>query len=152
MTNPCLWENEKTDGNCWMEIATILKQFITKLQMYIQNGEWSLPLFYKVYMKFFFFFSGPHLWHMKVPKEAAKSELQLPGYTTGTEKQDLSCICNLPHNLWQRQILNPPSEARDQTHILLDTSQILNPLSHHNRNSWKLFLTIIKCHLLPWIL
>ena len=28
------------------------------------------------------------------------------------------------HSLWQHQMLNPLSEARDQTHILLDTSQV----------------------------
>ena len=43
-------------------------------------------------------------------------------------------IFNLHHSSQQCQILNPLSEARGQTLILLDTSQILNRLSH-NRNS-----------------
>ena len=30
----------------------------------------------------------------------------------------------------QRQILNPLTEARDGTHILVDTSQVHNPMSH----------------------
>ena len=34
----------------------------------------------------------------------------------------------------QRWTLNPLSEARDRTHILIDTSQVLNLLIH-NRNS-----------------
>ena len=34
---------------------------------------------------------------------------------------DLSHICNLHCNLWQYQILNPLIEARDGTHILMDT-------------------------------
>jgi len=42
---------------------------------------------------------------------------------------DLSHICNPCHSLWKCQILNPLSKARDRTHILMDTSQILNPLS-----------------------
>ena len=33
--------------------------------------------------------------------------------------------------LWQRQILNPLSEARDQTGILMDTSGVLNLLNHN---------------------
>ena len=35
--------------------------------------------------------------------------------------------------LWQHCFLNPLREARDQTHILVDTNWVLNPLSH-NRN------------------
>ena len=38
-------------------------------------------------------------------------------------------ICNLHFSLWQRQVLNPPSRARDRTHILMDASQVLNLLS-----------------------
>jgi len=30
----------------------------------------------------------------------------------------------LHHSAWQCQILNPLSEARDQTHVLMDTSQV----------------------------
>ena len=32
----------------------------------------------------FFFFLGPHLWHMEVPRLGVKLELQLPAYTTAT--------------------------------------------------------------------
>ena len=31
----------------------------------------------------------------------------------------------------QHRILNPLSEARDRTHILMDTSQVINLLSHN---------------------
>ena len=41
---------------------------------------------------------------------------------------------DLCRSLWQHQILDPLSEARDQTHILMDTSRVLNLLSH-KRNS-----------------
>ena len=33
-------------------------------------------------------------------------------------------ICDLHHSLWQCQIVNPLSETRDRTCILVDTSQI----------------------------
>ena len=33
-------------------------------------------------------------------------------------------IYDLHHNSWQRQILNPLSEARDGTHVLMDPSQV----------------------------
>ena len=44
-----------------------------------------------------------------------------------------SRMCDLHHSSWQHQILNPLNEARDWMHILMDTSWILNLLSH-NRN------------------
>ena len=44
---------------------------------------------------------------------------------------DLSHVCNVSHSLQQRWILNPLSKARDWTHIIMDTSQDLNPMSHN---------------------
>ena len=60
---------------------------------------------------------------MEVPRVGIESELQLQAYTTAIEMWDLSCICDLYHSLWQCQILNPLGEARDQAHILMDTSE-----------------------------
>ena len=45
-------------------------------------------------------------------------------YTTATAMPDLSHVCTLHHNSCQQRILNPLSEARDQTCVLRDTSQI----------------------------
>ena len=59
---------------------------------------------------------------MEVPRLGVESELQLPAYTTATATLDQSCICDLHHSSWQRRIFNPQSEARDQTHVLMDTS------------------------------
>ena len=39
-------------------------------------------------------------------------------------------ICDLQHSSWQRWILNPLSEAWNQTCIFRCTSRVLNPLSH----------------------
>ena len=72
----------------------------------------------------FFCFLGLHSCLMEVPRLGVKSELQLPAYTTATATQDLSSICDLHHSSWQCQILNPLSEARDRTYVLMDTSQI----------------------------
>uniref|UniRef100_A0A8D1RDC6 phenylalanine--tRNA ligase n=1 Tax=Sus scrofa TaxID=9823 RepID=A0A8D1RDC6_PIG len=46
-------------------------------------------------------------------------ELPLPAYTTVTATQDLSCVCDLHHSSRQRRILNPLSEARDRTRVLM---------------------------------
>ena len=61
---------------------------------------------------------------MEVPRPGVKSELQLPAYTTATATWDLSCICNLCHSSWQRWILNPLKEPRDQTHDLMIPGRI----------------------------
>ena len=61
---------------------------------------------------------------MEVPRLGVKSELQLLAYTTTTVMCDLSPIFDLHHSSWQCQLYNPLSKARDQTHILMDTSQV----------------------------
>ena len=78
-------------------------------------------------------FLGPHLWHMEVPRLGVTSELQLLAWATATATQDPSHACDLHHSSQQCRILNPKSGARDRT-CILDTSQVLNPLSH-NGNS-----------------
>ena len=61
------------------------------------------------------------LGHMEVPRLGVKSELQLPVYATAMAMLDLKSICNLHCSLHQHWILNPLSDARDQTCILMDT-------------------------------
>ena len=59
---------------------------------------------------------------MEVPRLGVKLDLQLPAYTTATAMRDTSCVCDLHHSAWQRQIVNPLSKVRDQTLFLMDTS------------------------------
>ena len=55
----------------------------------------------------FFYFLGPHPWHVDVPKLGVESELQLPAYATATATSDPSHVCDLHHSSQQSQILNP---------------------------------------------
>ena len=73
---------------------------------------------------YLFFFLGPHMQHMEVPRLRVELDLQL--LATDTVTRDLSCICDLYHSSWQCHILNPLSKARDRdrTCILMDTSRI----------------------------
>ena len=74
---------------------------------------------------YFFVFLGPHLQHMEVRRlVGVKPELQLPAYATATATPDPSWIFKLHHSSRQCQILNPLSEARDRTCVLMDASQI----------------------------
>ena len=76
---------------------------------------------------------------MEVPGLGVESELHLQTYTTATAIQYTS------HSSQQRQILNPQSEVGDETLILMDSSWVLNPLSHPQQefqNIW-FFLAVI---------
>ena len=80
---------------------------------------------------------------MEVPRLGDDSELQLLAYSTATATPDLSHVCDLYHSSPQCWTLNPMSEARDQTHIFMDTSQVRyhwatigTPQSRHFRNKW----------------
>ena len=66
---------------------------------------------------------------MEVSRLEVELELQLPSAATATAtataKQDQSLIFDLHHSSRQRWILNPLSTARDQTRILMSTSQFI---------------------------
>ena len=80
-------------------------------------GNVFIP-FFAFFFFFFFVFLGLHLQHMEVPKLGVESELQLPTYTIAIARQDPSHVCDLHYSSWLCQILNPLSEARDQTCVL----------------------------------
>ena len=87
---------------------------------------------------------------MEVSSLDVKLELQLPAYTTATAMQDLSHVCDPHHRSQQHRILNPLIEARDQTHILMDTSWI-----HYPEPPWELhikyfILLLIRIFSSPW--
>ena len=69
----------------------------------------------------FFSFLQLHLWHMEFPSQGFELELQLQAYTIAMATPDLSHICDLYCSLWQCQIFNTLSEARDRTHILTES-------------------------------
>ena len=66
---------------------------------------------------------------MEVPRLGVESGLQLPAYTTATATAmpDLSHVWDLHRSSRQHRILNPLSEARDQTRNLMVPSQIRLP-------------------------
>ena len=81
---------------------------------------------------FLFSFYG-HTGGTQVPGLEVESVLQL--LATATATQDPSHICDLHCSSRQQWVLNPLSEARNQTCVLMDISPVLNPLSH-NGNAW----------------
>ena len=81
-------------------------------------------LFFFGFGGFLFCFLGLKVYHMEVLGLGVESELQLPAYITATTMQDLSRVCDLHHSSRQHWILYPLSKARDQTWVLLDSSQV----------------------------
>ena len=71
---------------------------------------------------FLFSFLGPHSQHMEVPRPGIGLELQCLATATATRDPSYY-ICYLHHNS-QQQILNPPREALDRTHLLMGTSGV----------------------------
>ena len=86
---------------------------------------------------FFFCFLGPNWQHMEIPRLGVESELQLPAYAIATATWDPSRVSDLHHSSLQCWLLNPLSEAKNGTHILVDTSRVLNPLNPSgNSTQW----------------
>ena len=71
---------------------------------------------------------------MEVPRLGVELDLQPAAYVTATATPDPSRDCDLHHSSQQHWILNPLGEARDRTHILMDTPWVHLLLSH-NGNS-----------------
>ena len=81
--------------------------------------------FYNAVAVFFSFFlggGGCTVAH-EDPRIGVESELQLPAYSMATAMPE-SHVGDLHQSLWQSWILNPLSEATDQTFIIVDASQI----------------------------
>ena len=77
---------------------------------------------------------------MEVPSLGVESELQQLAYTTAIAMPDLNHVFDLHYSSWQCWILNPLSEVKDRTCILMDTSWVTLLLSH-NGNSLSGLLT-----------
>ena len=103
---------------------------------------WQIKLHLFAYL---FIFLGPHLGHMEIPRLEVKSRAAaacLRHSHSNSNPGSESCLaCDLHHSSQQCRILNPLSEARDQIHILMDTSWFPNPPSHSRHSSFS-FLSI----------
>ena len=81
------------------------------------------------YLFLFSFYS--RTWAYGSSQAGIELELQLLVYATAMATLDLSHIYHLCCSLWQCRILNSLREARDRTHILVETSQVLNLLNYN---------------------
>ena len=90
---------------------------------FLNNILYVVFLFLFFLICWFVSFLGLQVWHMEVPRLWVESELQLPTMATATTMSDPSCVCDPHHSSEKRRILNPLSRARDQTRVLVDTSQ-----------------------------
>ena len=100
------------------EVGILSLLFFLKFKIQFLQGSpvWCLNISKVI----FFFFLGLHLQHMEIPRLGIKLELQL--LATATVTQDPKHICHLHHSSQKCWFLNPLSEVRDWTCILIDTS------------------------------
>ena len=83
-------------------------------------------------MQLFFFFSS--LFKTAPLAHGSSWARRKIGAAAATATPDASYVCDLGCSLWQCGIFIPLNKARDQTWVLMDTSCVLNLLSH-NGNS-----------------
>ena len=98
-------------------------QVVPLVHLFSKFVLFTFPLFlhsFSFFLSFLLFRAA--LGHMEFPRLGVELGPLLPATATAT--QDLSCICDLHHSSRQHRILNPLSEARDGTCILMDASQI----------------------------
>ena len=110
--------------NSWGHLLQTSAAFFSfekkKKSQEILTISFSFFLFSFFLFCFCFCFLGPRLQCTEVPRLEVESELLLLAHTTATATWDPNHVCDLHHS-W---ILNPLSEARDQTRILMDPSQV----------------------------
>ena len=83
-------------------IPSLLHSFFHYIYIYIYIYTYVCVCVYiYIYMFFpffFYWFLGPHLQHMEVPRLGVKSELQLQACATATAIPALNHVCNLHHS------------------------------------------------------
>ena len=114
--------------------------FVRNCQTIFQSGY---TILYSLWEITNFFFNCCTCTWWKVPRLGVELELQLLAYSAAA--LDLSCIFDLCHNWQPHQILNPLSEARDQTCILTTLCWVLIPLSLSGNSTLKILNCKNKC-------
>ena len=101
-------------------VSLVWRKPIRSFNVFMASSSAGFPFIFFAPL-FCFFFLGPHLQHMEVPRLGVESELPLlaTATATATATPDLSHVCDLPHSPRQCQILNPLRKAEDGTHILV---------------------------------
>ena len=103
----------ETENTCYSEREKVIR-------LETRGIGFGYILFLLLLLLLLLTFLGLQIQHMEVPRLGVELELQLPAYTMATATPDLSRICNLHLSSQQCRVLDPLSEARDQTCILIE--------------------------------
>ena len=98
----------------------------------------------KAEYRFFFFFGLFRATHVVYGSSQARGRIG----ATDTAMQDPSRVCDLNHSSQQCRILKALSEARDQTFVLMDASQIRFHCATTGTPEFQ--FKIIKMYMLQW--
>ena len=127
---PKKWQtDQKKKKKGFIEIVLIYKvTIISAVQQRVSVTHVRMFILFQILSpnRFFFsfFFLGPQVRHVEVPKLGVELELQLPACITATATWDLNRVYKLQHSSRQRRIFDPLSEARDRNLNLVVSSRI----------------------------
>ena len=113
----------------WQEICCHACLFFSWLILGFYHWFWALRLWCAFHIGFclfvYLFRSTPAAYVSSQARGRIRAiAAGLQAYTTATATWDLNHVCNLHHSSGQCWILNPLSEARDWTCVLMDTSWV----------------------------
>ena len=115
----------------------------------LSQSSLRLSSFLFLYLFFFFLRAAP----VACGSSQARSQIgaTAAGLCHSHSNVDQNCVCDLHHNSQQWQILNSMSEARDQTHILKDPSQVhsLTTEPWREPHFFSFFFYYVLCQCLP---
>ena len=107
---------------CWQSLpASLVLSEIISYNEILMVLKYFPPFFFCLLLLLFW---GPHPQYMEVPRLGVKLELQLLASVSATAVQGSKPHLPLTTQLMAMPVLNPLSEARDGTHILMDTSWV----------------------------
>ena len=137
-------------GSGWPHFVLSILYAGTAILTISETSEYHIYLFLCAFF-FFSFFHAHGIWMF--PGSQARSQIRaaVPAYATAIATWDPNYICDLHCSSWQHQILNALSEARDWTCILMDTSRVLNLLSHNKKSEYRISFTFLEFDFCLWI-
>jgi len=134
----------------WTCISLIANDVEHLFLFYLPSSLEECPFrLFQILCPFFFFFLQLHMWHMEIPQ--ARGQTSCSCWLTPQPQQCRIWVASTTYTTagGNSRSFNPLSKAGEQTHILMDTSQVLNLLSHNGNSllsffNWAFYYWILR--------